>query len=135
MKDGNIIVITHGHFGEEMIKSAEMIIGEIDNIKALSLTPDLSLEDLINKIKTEVAGIEDDVILLTDLFGGTPNNVASYFKQAMNIPVVTGLNLAMLISVIMNRDNHLADGISQVDFEVNVLSDVVTEAQNAIRIV
>lgn len=135
MKDLNIIVITHGHFGEEIIKSAEMIVGEIDNIKALSLTPDLSLEDLANKTKNEISGIEDDVILLTDLFGGTPNNVASYFKQTMNIPVITGLNLAMLISVTINRDNYISEGIRKEELKSRLINDAVNEAKDAVRIV
>lgn len=135
MEKMNIIIITHGNFGEELIKSAEMIIGKIDNIKSLSLTQDLSLDDLVYLTRDEISGIENDVILITDLFGGTPNNVASYFKGSMSIPVITGVNLPMLISVVMERENILSKGLNQKKLVMELLNKAIIDAKDAIRII
>lgn len=135
MKKMNIIILTHGNFGEELIKSAEMIIGRIDDIKSLSLTQDLSLDDLLRLTRDEISGIENDVILMTDLFGGTPNNVASYFNGSMNIPVITGINLPMLISIVMERENVLSKGLNQRNLVIESLNKVIIEAKDAIRII
>lgn len=135
MEKMNIIIITHGNFGEELIKSAEMIIGKIYNIKSLSLTQDLSLDDLVNLTRDEISGIENDVILITDLFGGTPNNVASYFKESMSIPVITGVNLPMLISIVMERENILSRGLNEKKLVMELLNDAIIDAKDAIRII
>lgn len=87
-----------------------MILGKIDDIGCISLKPEMSLEELISEV-SEVIDTKDysDLLIITDLFGGTPNNVATYFNQKNKVPVICGLNLPMLISIITNRSNNSND--------------------------
>lgn len=97
----NIIVATHGRFGEELVKSAEMIIGEINNVYTLSLLPEKSFEDFFEETKEIFTEIEGPTIALVDLFGGTPSNVLTALTQKYEHKVVSGLNLPLFIELYM----------------------------------
>ncbi|MHC5228704.1 PTS sugar transporter subunit IIA [Enterococcus sp. LJL99] len=97
----NIIVATHGRFGEELVKSAEMIIGETNNVYALSLLPEKSFEDFYEETKEIFTEIEGPTIALVDLFGGTPSNVLTALTQKYEHKVVSGLNLPLFIELYM----------------------------------
>lgn len=97
----NIIVATHGRFGEELVKSAEMIIGETNNVYTLSLLPEKSFEDFYEETKEIFTEIEGPTIALVDLFGGTPSNVLTALTQKYEHKVVSGLNLPLFIELYM----------------------------------
>jgi mannose/fructose/sorbose-specific phosphotransferase system IIA component len=99
-----LLVVTHGSFGEEIIKSAEMIIGKQKNIKAVSLFPGVDLGEFLVQIKNEINEASDEVLILCDLFGGTPSNVSASLLSEYNAYAVTGLNLAMLIEACTMRE-------------------------------
>lgn len=95
----NIIVATHGHFGEELVKSAEMIAGKMENVKTLSLLPELSFEDFMKQADALIANTVKPIIVLVDLYGGTPCNVMTVLSKKYHYDVVTGVNLPMLIDL------------------------------------
>ena len=101
----NIHIINHGEFGEAIIKSAELIVGKTDYISSSSLLPNMSIEDLIETVEEKLKEMKGEIIVLTDMYGGTPNNVASVLQNRFNAEIVCGFNLPMLIELILTRDN------------------------------
>lgn len=88
-----IIIMNHGRFGEEMIASAEMLFGKIENARAVSLMPGMSIEDLLIETESILSSSGEDALVLTDLYGGTPCNVAMMLKQKYRIRIVCGVNM------------------------------------------
>ena len=95
------VIVTHGHLAGELLAAAEMIFGPISHIAAVSIgwhdDVDAARDEVqraINRV-TQGAG----VLLLTDMFGGTPTNIASMFLEEGVVEVVTGVNLPMVIKL------------------------------------
>lgn len=101
MSKCNIIVATHGTFGLELIRSAEMIIGNTENVYSLSLLPDKSFENFLAEANELFEYISGPTIVLVDLFGGTPSNVLTALTKKYQHKVVTGINLPMFIELYM----------------------------------
>ena len=106
----NIVVATHGKFGEELIKSAEMIVGEMEGVKSVSLMPGMSFEEFLQQAEAIVSDLGENTLVLVDLYGGTPCNVFSALTKKYNHQVLTGLNLPTLVDLyINNNDNDNVD--------------------------
>jgi len=93
------LIVTHGSLAIELLNAAEMIVGEIHHITAVSLGwhDDVDMATtMIEKALGRVRGPEG-VLILTDMFGGTPTNISSTFLDPGKVEVVTGVNLPMLI--------------------------------------
>lgn len=99
-----VYILNHGKFGEELIKSAELITGKIERIKAFSLLPGMSIEEFYDNVQTT---IEEDSpsIVLCDIYGGTPSNVAMMLSVKYGFRIICGINLAMLIELVISRAN------------------------------
>ncbi|MEG0077727.1 PTS sugar transporter subunit IIA [Anaerorhabdus sp.] len=108
-----ILVGTHGHFGEELLRSAEMIIGNVEDAIALSLEPGMAMEDYMEIIQVELSKLPEDTICLVDLYGGTPSTTFTILSQNFNNIVITGLNLAMFIEVYSQRDTLSTEDLAQ----------------------
>jgi PTS system mannose-specific IIA component len=103
-----VVIVTHGQLATELMNSAEMIVGELPHVTAVSIgwhvDVDHAREDIggaIERAGASVGGTADDpadVLVLTDLFGGTPANLAVTFVGP-HVEVVTGVNLPMLIKL------------------------------------
>ncbi len=95
------VIVTHGHLAGELLAAAEMIIGPISHIGAVSIgwhdDVDVAREEVQRAI-TRVSQ-HSGVLLLTDMFGGTPTNIASMFLEEGAVEVVTGVNLPMVIKL------------------------------------
>lgn len=124
-----ILLGTHGRFGEELIRSAELIVGEMKNVRSFSLLPGMSLEDYLPPVAEELEKLPEGTICLVDLFGGTPSNTFCALSRKYGNVVVTGLNLAMLIEVYMNKDMLSAEELSEL-----ALSTLQESGKNATRI-
>jgi mannose/fructose-specific phosphotransferase system component IIA len=83
-----------------------MIVGDLKNVKAISLLPGEPPEELKNVIEEELKEIPGNALILTDLFGGTPSNVSSVFAK-QGYQVLTGVNLPMLLETEMYRTNNM----------------------------
>ncbi len=111
-----ILVVTHRQLAEEFIATARLIVGEIDNCVGLSLDPDLPVDDLRQQITQAMDEVNDGegVIVLTDMFGGTPSNLSLSFLNQEGIEVVTGVNLPMLLKLAQSRQDHKVDELARV---------------------
>ena len=101
-----LIVACHGRFADELVKSAAMVYGEAESVHAVTFMPREGPDDLLRKYEEIVAaeGSPEAVLLLVDLFGGSPYNAAARFAaQREDADVVTGVNLPMLIEVLGRR--------------------------------
>ena len=125
MKKPVIFIINHGEFGKALIESAELIAGPLDDIYAFSLKKGMSLEDLIELVEDKLK-TEKNVIILTDLFGGTPNNVAVYLQNKYQFPLISGVNLPILLNLVLSRD------AAEVDID-SIVSDTVAAGKDSIQ--
>lgn len=99
-----IVLVTHGRFGEELKKSAEMILGAQEGVETISMEYGASLADVADEIEKLIAAYEDyGAIVFTDMFGGSPSNVAMAYLGSKNVEVVSGVNLPMLIKALSTR--------------------------------
>lgn len=103
--DAYIYILNHGKFGEELIKSAELITGKIDKIKAFSLLPGMSIEEFYDNVQSAIKE-DSPSIVLCDLYGGTPSNVAMMLSAKYDVSIICGVNLAMLIELAIARENE-----------------------------
>jgi PTS system mannose-specific IIA component len=94
------VIVTHGQLARELVSAAEMIIGEIHHITAVSIgwhdDVDVARQEIENAIQRVDSG--RGVLLLTDMFGGTPTNIAATF-MGKPVEIVTGVNLPMVIKL------------------------------------
>lgn len=114
MSDLNIVIATHGKFGEELVASAEMIVGKMDRIHNLSLLPDKSFEDFFTESDVLLDRIQGPVVALVDLFGGTPSNVLTALTKKYNHKVITGLNLPLLIDLYLKSQMNESVDIDEL---------------------
>jgi PTS system mannose-specific IIA component len=95
------LIVTHGRLAIELLNAAETITGEIDHIAAVSLGwhDDVGTAAAMVQKALERVNTGDGVVILTDMFGGTPTNIASTFLNDGKVEIVTGVNLPMLIKL------------------------------------
>ncbi len=109
MKKKAVLVITHGKFGIELLKSVEMIMGEQEDAAALGLCLGDDVEALradAQRIIAENQEADKETIVLVDLFGGSPSNVALYALRSSDTKLITGVNMLMLIEFFSSRDSE-----------------------------
>ncbi|MFU7516639.1 PTS sugar transporter subunit IIA [Clostridium sp. HCS.1] len=110
MNEIGVILISHGYFAKYAMDSAEMIIGKQENYKVISVTDDKDLEDVIKELEDSynVLSKGREVIILTDIFGGTPCNATSrLILSGKKLTAYTGFNLPVLLELLLNRDKPL----------------------------
>lgn len=112
-----IVIVTHCNLGQELIKAAEFIVGNIRQIRAVSLNPQDEAASLRDKILRAIEDVDvgEGVILLTDMFGGTPSNISLSFLAEGKVEVVTGVNLPMLVALAGRREGK---SLNQVAGEI-----------------
>lgn len=132
-----VIAISHCSLAMEMLKVAEMIVGPLRNCKALCLQSDLSAEEMEKTLREAVREVDQGkgVLILTDLFGGTPANVSLSLLGA-GVEVVCGMNLPMLIKLAGCRSGHsLAEAAALVKEygrrHISLASEVLSRSVNA----
>jgi PTS system mannose-specific IIA component len=96
-----LVIVTHGRLAEEFIQAVEHIVGKQDNLLAVCIGPDDKMEARRADIETAInaANSGTGVIVLTDMFGGTPSNLAISLLEEDRVEVVAGLNLPMLVKL------------------------------------
>lgn len=95
------VIVTHGHLAGELLAAAEMIIGPISHITAVSIGWHDDVDVARDEVQRAIMRVSQKagVLLLTDMFGGTPTNIASMFLEEGRIEVLTGVNLPMVIKL------------------------------------
>ena len=118
------LIVTHGRMAQELLDAAQMIVGEMPRFVAVSLDWDDSVEEVTEKARRALETVDpaDEVLILTDMYGGTPFNVAASFFQPGRVEVVTGVNLPMVVRLGCPRSNEMS---------VSELADWILEKSRA----
>jgi PTS system mannose-specific IIA component len=100
------VIVTHGQLATELLAAAEMIIGPVAQIAAISIGWHDDVDVAREEIERAIARVSEGrgVLILTDMFGGTPTNIASMFFVEGEVEVVTGVNLPMVIKLASQTD-------------------------------
>ena len=117
-----MVLVTHGRLAAEFIAALEHVVGAQNNVAAVCIGADDDMEQRRQDILASVADVDngDGVVVLTDMFGGTPSNLAISIMKEARVEVIAGVNLPMLIKLAGLRDGHSID-------------DAVTQAQESGR--
>jgi len=109
------LVVTHGHLAQELVSAAEMIAGEISHIQAVSIGWHDDVNDTRNEIERRIAEVDKGrgVLILTDMFGGTPSNIAFSFHAPGKVDVVTGVNLPMIIKIANQKEVETLEALAR----------------------
>ena len=96
-----VVVVTHGQLAIELVNAAEMIVGDLPQFTAVSIGWHDEVNDAREDIAQAIERVRGDagVLILTDMFGGTPSNLGMTFLKTDKIEVITGVNLPMLIKL------------------------------------
>ncbi|HEM3214119.1 PTS sugar transporter subunit IIA [Streptococcus suis] len=120
-----VIVVAHGQFASGILTSLKLIAGEVENIEAIDFSEGMSAQELKARIKSAILG-EREVLILTDLLGGTPFKVSVELaaeQKEQNVVVLSGLNLAMILEANFSR---LTDDLEQL------VSKMITTSKDGI---
>jgi len=129
-----MVLVTHGRLAAEFIDALEHILGPQERVAAICIGPDDDMEQRREDILRSVAEVDDGdgVVLLTDMFGGTPSNLAISIMKEAKVEVIAGVNLPMLIKLSDMRDGHsMAEAVEQAQESgrkyINVASSLLGE--------
>ncbi len=102
------VIVTHSRIGERLIETAEFMVGRMDGIIAVSVDLETNVFEARRRIAEAVKQVDrgDGVLILTDLFGGSPSNIALSFLNPEGIDVITGVNLPMIITFRNKREGR-----------------------------
>jgi PTS system mannose-specific IIA component len=95
------LIITHGNLGNELIKSAELIKGPLENVQHICIDQAKDVEEAKQEISNAMKKLDKGkgILILTDLFGGTPSNISLSFIRDEKVEVITGVNLPMVLKL------------------------------------
>lgn len=102
-----VVVVTHGQLANELLNAAEMIVGDLPRFTAVSIGWHDDVSVAREAIQAAIARVDagSGVLVLTDMFGGTPSNLSLTLLEAGRLEVATGVNLPMLIKLARSREN------------------------------
>ncbi len=115
-----ILIATHGELGLQFLTTARIMgIASEEYLSAVGVDPADSPDEIRGKMGKAIRSMEngDGVLILTDLFGGTPTNVSLSFLEEGKVEVVTGLNLPMVIKAINSRNGHNLNDLAKLASE------------------
>ncbi|KAF5052949.1 PTS system fructose-specific EIIA component [anaerobic digester metagenome] len=104
-----VILVTHGQFGQHLLEAAQTILGPQEQCVHIAVEGAVDMATLLTDLKNAVKRMEtgEGVIILTDMFGGTPSNISLSLLQPGKVDVLTGVNLPMLLRILGMRDQEL----------------------------
>lgn len=112
------VIISHGQFANELLAAAEAIVGELNHVTAVSIGWQDDVELARNEIEKAIKKVSAGrgVLILTDMFGGTPTNISAMFLADTEIEIVTGVNLPMVLKLASQKEETtLAELAKQVE--------------------
>ncbi len=110
-----MVLVTHGRLADELIAALEHVVGPQKNVLSVCIGPDDDMEQRRSDIMKSAVDVDDGngVVLLTDMFGGTPSNLAISIIDTANVEVIAGVNLPMLVKLASARETaDLADAVA-----------------------
>jgi len=127
-----VVLVTHPNLGDEFIRSAELICGMFPFLTNVSIDTRKGVEVLREEIARAIKSVDSGggVLILTDMFGGTPSNMSLAFLSENRVEVVTGLNLPMLIKISNCREGRSLQELAKMVKEagqrnINLASEVL----------
>ncbi len=102
-----LVVATHSQLAAELIKAAEMIIGPCQNARAVGILREHGVDQIQADIEAAIVAVDadrDGVVIMTDMFGGTPSNISLSFLAPEKVEVITGVNLPMVIKFFNSQE-------------------------------
>jgi PTS system mannose-specific IIA component len=128
-----IVVVSHCDVAGEMVRATELIVGALEACRAIAITPREAVDDTVRRLREAIKEVDRGrgVLILTDLFGGTPANISLPFLSS-RVEVVFGVNLPMLIKLASCRKTHTLEEAARVvrDYgrrHISVASDVLAK--------
>jgi PTS system mannose-specific IIA component len=112
------VIISHGQLATELLSAAEAVVGDINQIRAVSIGWHDDVEAAKAEIQQAIVEVSRGAgaLLLTDMFGGTPTNIAAMFFKEGEVEIVTGVNLPMVIKLAsLNKEITLTDLAKEVE--------------------
>ena len=97
--DVGLLIVTHENLAAELVRATSKIVGEVEGLEGVSIGWDTDVEGAREQVEKGVRAVErkGGVLILTDMFGGTPTNISLSFLKQDSVEIVTGVNLPMLI--------------------------------------
>lgn len=119
MNDSNnlmigLVLVTHGNLAVEFISAMQHVVGKQDRIAAVCIGPEDDMEMRRTEILNKVSEVDDGsgVVVLTDMFGGTPSNLAISIMDRANVEIIAGVNLPMLIKIAsLRKEKNLKETV------------------------
>ena len=109
-----LVVITHAGLATSLVRAATMITGELERCVAVELHPEDPADLLLSRLKDALAQVgNSNTIIMTDMFGGTPSNVAMSFLASGTVEVLTGVNLPMMVEFFARRERLPLEELAQ----------------------
>jgi len=129
-----IIIVTHGNLALELKSVMEHILGVQKNIEIICISSDDDLDERKKDIEGSIKkiGNNNGIVMLTDMFGGTPSNLAISFLKTGKIEIISGVNLPMLVKLIGLRDSNDFNGVVQETKDsaqkyISIASEILSE--------
>jgi len=109
------VVVSHGQLANELLSAAETVVGPVDNIFAVSIGWHDDVEVAKSEIQRAISQADQGkgVIVLTDMFGGTPTNISAMFLKKDEVEIVTGVNLPMIIRFVTSEESSGLDELAR----------------------
>ena len=110
-----VVVVTHCHLAEELIAAAALVVGEeLKQFQAVSIDPTEGSDEIREKIVAAIRRADEGrgVLILTDMYGGTPSNISLSFLEKNRIEVITGVNLPMLLKLATYQNDLDLEGLA-----------------------
>ncbi len=128
-----VVVVTHCHLAEELIAAAQLVVGEeLKQFQPVPIDPKETSDQIREKIIAAIRKVEggQGVLILTDMYGGTPSNISLSFLEEKRIEVITGVNLPMLLKLATYTDDMALEALAAfiTDYgqrNINLASDVL----------
>ena len=128
-----LMIITHGNLALELRSAMEHMIGDQNDIEIFSITPEDDIDIQKNSIEKKLKELNQGkgVIILTDVFGGTPSNLALNFLEPGVVEIMSGVNLPMLIKICQLRDKDILEVIQEGKIAaqkyISIASEILSE--------
>ncbi len=109
-----VVVVTHGRLADELVAATEHVVGPLESCASISIGPDDDMERRRDDIRSAVEECDtgSGVIILTDMFGGTPSNLSISLLEKGKVEVIAGANLPMLIKLAEARTRLTVDELA-----------------------
>jgi PTS system mannose-specific IIA component len=132
-----VLVVTHCRLAEELISATRLIVGKLEQVSGISIDPQRSVEELRQQVEKAIKDVDrkEGVLIMTDMFGGTPSNICLSFLEEGKVEVLTGVNLPMLVKLFSCRDKKKLGELAEFMMEygrknISLASEILKKREN-----